>query len=133
MQKLQPGDIVTFTEYEVSQLSGRKRVRQRMENMIVEAVIYPGEALSAERISEYYGDGLTDQERLALSVSHSARLVLMDDEQNTYCVNTVNDFLKSGLQVIEVGARTAPQSAADAPSYLQFLNMLGGQGELSNG
>lgn len=126
MQNINPGDVITFTEYDVSQLSGRKRIRQRMENMIVAAVVCPGETLSRDRIDEYYGEYLTDSERMALSISQATRLVLKTDDNETVCVNVVEDFLKTGLQEIEIGARSVPEQTAE-PSYLQFLNMFGSQ------
>lgn len=125
MQNLNPGDVITFTEYEVSPLSGKRHFRQRMENMTVHAVIAPGEVLPKDRIEEYYGENLPADIRMALSVSPAARLIMRDDEGALYSVNLVEDFLKSGLQEIEVGTRALPEQAG-APSYMQFLNAFGG-------
>lgn len=126
MQKINEGDVVTFTEYVVSQLSGRKRIRTRLENMIVAAVVDPGEQLSRDRIEEYYGENLREETILQLSVSQATRLILKDDEDHVWCAEVAEDFLRCGLQTIEFGARAVPQPA-EAPSYLQFLSAFGGQ------
>lgn len=126
MQQISPGDVITFTEYEQTPVTGRRYVRQRMENMLVAAVIRPGEALTRDRIEQYFGSDLSDREYLILSVSQAERIILQDDDENMYCISIVDDFLSTGMQEIEFGAHVA-QDTPEAPSYLQFLSAFGGQ------
>lgn len=119
------GDVVTVTEYELSQLSGRRRIRSRLENVIVTAVVEPNEVLTNERADEYFGGELSETDYRIHAVSNVARLILKDDDEQSYCVPIVPDFVKSGLQTIEIGQRAMPQAEA-APSYLQFMNAFGG-------
>lgn len=125
MQQINPGDVVTYTEYEQSPLSGRKRVRQRMENMLVEAVIHPGEVLARDRLAEYFGEDLSGESFRALSSSPVLRLILKEDDGAMHCVNLVESFLRSGMQSLEIGVGAVPEPQ-DAPSYLNFLNAFGG-------
>ena len=126
MQKIAEGDVITYTEYEIGALSGKKRIRLRLENMIVEAVIAPGEVLSKERIEQYFGEDLPSEACRALSTSAATRLMLKEDDGTMHCVGVSEAFLRSGYQTIKVGACAAPKQSADAPSYLQFMHAFGG-------
>lgn len=125
MNGINAGDIVTFTEYEQAPLTGRRQMRQRLENMTVAAVVAPDEVLSGEKIAEYFGDDLPAAAQAALSSSPAERLILKDDHGEVFCVNIVAEFLRNGMQVVEVCMR-APADAPEAPNYMQFLNALGG-------
>ncbi len=119
---------MTFTEYEYGSLSGKRRIYQRLENMLVAAVIQPGEALGKDRIEEYFGEDIPGEVARVLAQSPVLRLILQDDNQQNYCVSLVDAFLNTGAQTIEFGQRAVPEPQAP-PSYLQFMNMFGAQNQ----
>lgn len=124
MTNISEGDVVTFTEYEETQLTGRMRIRQRLENMTVEKVVQAGQPMGRDDVETLYGSEVDDTTYAVLRAARVDRLFLKSDDDEIFCVQLVPEFVKTGMQKLEIGMRAAPPMQ-EAPSYLDFINSFG--------
>ena len=124
MSQIVVGSVINFKEY-VLDRHEKRILNISIEGSIVQEVIQSNTQLDRSQLENYYGTGLSDVDYLQLSSVPCPRLILnlgMNEQHQTNIkiITLSDDFIRMGLQVVEV---TSEVSLSEAPSYMSAMNL----------
>ena len=131
IKSIKVGSTIDFVEYSIDRHE-RKHESVRIENAIVRDIFPANHVVDIDRITEIYSEDVSDDERRALTISGSTRILvsLGTDEYGNDMVkmlNLVDYFYKVGQQEIVVHSKYYDKNSSkklhisEEPNYTEAM------------